>query len=197
MPAGDLAQNLTGHLGFQDSGWHWPLLLTPNLAWTHGTSIAMTDSNPLISLLAKSIAGFTGGRVALRGFGCRPVRRPWLPPPWLPASGVVVSRRPHQSLRAVPAAFRTGRNAPHAWRGAAKARTMAGYRHAAIGCCPVSSVSVCVCRCGLLCAGVRGRAGQAKRCPHLVGLLRRGNQRTGDALLAAEREVGRSRPGVH
>jgi hypothetical protein len=90
-PGGDLAENLTGHLGFQTADWHWPLLLAPNLAWPHGTTIAMTDSNPLLSLIAKAVVEIRGNPAnlfglwlascwllqplaavyALRGFGCR------------------------------------------------------------------------------------------------------------------------------
>jgi hypothetical protein len=90
-PSGDLTANVTGHLGFQTPGWHWPLLLAPNLAWPHGTTIAMTDSNPLVSLVAKAVVETGGTAVnllglwlascwllqplaavyALRGFGCR------------------------------------------------------------------------------------------------------------------------------
>ena len=61
-PAGDLSQNLTGHLAFQDPGWHWPPLRAPALAWPGGQSIAMTDSNPVLSLLAKLAACVTGHR---------------------------------------------------------------------------------------------------------------------------------------
>jgi hypothetical protein len=66
-PTGDLAQNLTGHLAFQAPGWHWPLLLAPALAWPHGLSIAMTDSNPLLSLLAKLLASWRGRPLNLLG----------------------------------------------------------------------------------------------------------------------------------
>lgn len=34
-------------------GWHWPLLQTTMLDWPHGLSIAMTHSNPLVSLPLK------------------------------------------------------------------------------------------------------------------------------------------------
>jgi hypothetical protein len=67
-PTGDLAQNLTGHLAFQAPGWSMPPLLAPGLFWPHGLSIAMTDSNPLVSLLAKLIAALRGGPVNLLGF---------------------------------------------------------------------------------------------------------------------------------
>ena len=89
-PGGDLAENLTGHLAFQSVGWQWPPLVAPNMAWPHGTSVAMTDSNPLVSLVAKVVAAIRGkpGNLlglwltacwllqpvaavyALRGFGC-------------------------------------------------------------------------------------------------------------------------------
>jgi hypothetical protein len=64
----DLAQNLTGHLIFQRPGWHWPVLVSPDLFWPRGESIAMTDSNPLLSLIAKLLAGFTGDPVNLFGW---------------------------------------------------------------------------------------------------------------------------------
>ena len=67
MPDGDAAQALTGHLAFQAPGWHWPLLLAPDLAWPGGSSIAMTDSNPLASLVGKLAAGALGRPVNLLG----------------------------------------------------------------------------------------------------------------------------------
>ena len=66
-PGGDLALNLTGHLAFQWPGLHWPLLQAPALAWPHGESIAMTDSNPALSLVAKALAVFAGHPVNLFG----------------------------------------------------------------------------------------------------------------------------------
>jgi hypothetical protein len=63
----DLDQNLTGHLIFQRPGWHWPLLYSPDLFWPRGASIAMTDSNPLFSLIAKVLAGLLGHPVNLLG----------------------------------------------------------------------------------------------------------------------------------
>ncbi len=106
MPGGDPAMGLTGHLAFQQSGWHWPLLLADRLAWPAGRSIAMTDSNPLASLIAKLVAGIVGHPVnllgawlvvcwvlqpvaavyALRGFG--PSRSP--AGAWLAAIGLAV-----------------------------------------------------------------------------------------------------------
>jgi len=67
-PTGDLAQNLTGHLAIQVPGWTMPPLLAPTLFWPNGLSIAMTDSNPLVSLIAKIIAGFRGHPANLLGF---------------------------------------------------------------------------------------------------------------------------------
>jgi hypothetical protein len=67
-PSGDLAQNLTGHLAFQSPGWSMPLLLAPTLFWPHGLSIGMTDSNPLVSLLAKLLAELRGHPANLLGF---------------------------------------------------------------------------------------------------------------------------------
>ena len=67
-PTGDLAQNLTGHLAFQEPGWSWPVLLAPALFWPHGLSIGMTDSNPLVSLIAKLLAALRGEPANLLGF---------------------------------------------------------------------------------------------------------------------------------
>ena len=66
-PHGDLAQTLTGHLAFQADAWRWPLLRAANLMWPRGLSIAMTDSNPLVSLLAKLVAGLRGKPTNLLG----------------------------------------------------------------------------------------------------------------------------------
>ncbi len=67
VPGGDLPTNLAGHIAFQAPGWHWPLLRAPALAWPDGVSIAMTDSNPAVSLLAKPLAGALGHTVNLFG----------------------------------------------------------------------------------------------------------------------------------
>ena len=94
-PAADLAQALTGHLALQADRWRWPPLLAGNLAAPRGMSIALTDSNPLVSLLARPLAGLLGHPVnllgawlaacflaqpvaavfALRGFGTAPALR--------------------------------------------------------------------------------------------------------------------------
>ncbi len=66
-PGRDLAQNATGHLVFQADRWGWPLLFTPDLAWPHGISIGLTDSNPLFSLIAKALVPLTGRPVNLLG----------------------------------------------------------------------------------------------------------------------------------
>lgn len=66
-PPADLAQNLTGHLAFQQEPWGWPLLNARSLRWPEGVSIALTDSNPLVSVLAKLAAGSLGGPVNLFG----------------------------------------------------------------------------------------------------------------------------------
>ena len=68
FPPDDLSQNLTGHLAFQLGPWGLPLLQAPNLVWPLGASIAMTDSNPLVSLAAKVIASVIGRPVNLFGF---------------------------------------------------------------------------------------------------------------------------------
>ncbi len=67
FPRGDLPVNLAGHLAYQWPGWHFPLLLAPALAWPHGESIAMTDSNPALSLIAKLLAGLIGHPINLFG----------------------------------------------------------------------------------------------------------------------------------
>jgi hypothetical protein len=66
-PVGDLPTNLIGHLAFQAPGWHWPLLNAPDLAWPKGQSIAMTDSNPLLSIVAKILATLRGQPANLFG----------------------------------------------------------------------------------------------------------------------------------
>jgi hypothetical protein len=69
-PIGDLAQNLTGHLAYQTSSWSWPLLRADNLFAPHGLTIAMTDSNPLVSIVAKVIETITGQPHNLLGYWC-------------------------------------------------------------------------------------------------------------------------------
>jgi len=59
-PFRDQAQSLAGHLAFQADAWRWPLLRTETLFWTHGVSIALTDSSPLVSLAAKLWVTLTG-----------------------------------------------------------------------------------------------------------------------------------------
>ncbi|MBC9208693.1 hypothetical protein IBL26_17720 [Roseomonas aerophila] len=57
----DLSQNLSGHLAYQSGPWHWPLLVSGNLFPPHGLSIAMTDSNPLLSLVARIVVAPLAG----------------------------------------------------------------------------------------------------------------------------------------
>ena len=52
-PLTDQAQTLAGHLAYQADAWRWPLLRAEPLFWPRGVSVALTDSNPLVSLLAK------------------------------------------------------------------------------------------------------------------------------------------------
>jgi Family of unknown function (DUF6311) len=66
-PGGDVAQGLTGHLALQMDAWRFPPLVTRALFWPKGLSVAMTDSNPLMSLLAKSWHTLTGRVVNLLG----------------------------------------------------------------------------------------------------------------------------------
>lgn len=69
-PFPDQAQTLTGHLAFQADAWHWPPLHTTRLFPPQGVTIALTDSNPLVSLLAKLWAKGAGSGPAnwLGGF---------------------------------------------------------------------------------------------------------------------------------
>ena len=53
---GDVAEHVVGQRAFLMDGWHWPLLRTTMLDWPRGLSIAMTDSNPLVSLPLKTVA---------------------------------------------------------------------------------------------------------------------------------------------
>ena len=59
-PGPDQAQSLTGHLAFQADAWRWPLLETRRLFWPYGISLALVDSNALMSLLAKLWTRSTG-----------------------------------------------------------------------------------------------------------------------------------------
>ena len=59
-PAPDQAQALTGHLAFQADTWRWPLLQTARLFVPHGISLALVDSNPLVSVAAKAWVRLTG-----------------------------------------------------------------------------------------------------------------------------------------
>jgi len=69
-PGPDQAQSLTGHLAFQADQWRWPLLMTERLFWPHGVSLALVDSNPLVSIMAKIWSHATGSAPAnwLGGF---------------------------------------------------------------------------------------------------------------------------------
>ncbi|HEX3347476.1 MAG TPA: DUF6311 domain-containing protein [Acetobacteraceae bacterium] len=60
-PTPDVAQAITGHLAFQADSWRWPLLDARTLFWPRGVSVALTDSNPLVSLIAKVRASIAGG----------------------------------------------------------------------------------------------------------------------------------------
>ena len=61
LPAPDQAQALTGHLAFQADAWRWPLLQVDRLFVPHGISLALVDSNALVSLLAKAWVHAFGG----------------------------------------------------------------------------------------------------------------------------------------
>src|ERR1700728_176928 len=66
-PINDVAQALAAHLAFQADGWHLPPLLTTQLMWPHGVSIAVADGNPLVSLPAKLLAMLRGAPANLLG----------------------------------------------------------------------------------------------------------------------------------
>jgi len=57
---GDVARSLTGHLAYQTDPWRWPLLTTQMMLWPHGASVAMSDSNPFFSLVAKGTTRLLG-----------------------------------------------------------------------------------------------------------------------------------------
>lgn len=59
----DLAQHYSGWAMFRNAPWHWPPGLLPELWYPVGTSIAYTDSLPLLALLLKPLS-------------------PWLPEPF-------------------------------------------------------------------------------------------------------------------
>ncbi|MBO9663265.1 DUF6311 domain-containing protein [Dokdonella sp.] len=60
---GDLAQHYSGWAVFRHAPWHWPPGLLPEVWYPVGTSIAYTDSLPLLALLLKPLS-------------------PWLPEPF-------------------------------------------------------------------------------------------------------------------
>jgi hypothetical protein len=66
-PPADLSQNLAGHLGFQQDAWRWPPLAVHTLRWPDVISVASTDGNPLVSVLAKLAAGIVGQPLNLLG----------------------------------------------------------------------------------------------------------------------------------
>jgi len=68
-PAGDVAQNLTGHLALQSSPWAIPPLRAATLMPPHGISVAMTDSNSLFSLLAKLVHTVSGSPTPINLLG--------------------------------------------------------------------------------------------------------------------------------
>jgi len=60
VPFTDQARSLTGHLAYQADAWRWPLLWSDWLFWPRGMSVALTDSNPLVSMPAKLWTRLTG-----------------------------------------------------------------------------------------------------------------------------------------
>ncbi|KAF1053044.1 MAG: hypothetical protein GAK43_01615 [Stenotrophomonas maltophilia] len=54
---GDAASHVAGWLFYARDSWHFPLLKTTRLGYPDGTSIAFTDSLPLMALLLKPFAG--------------------------------------------------------------------------------------------------------------------------------------------
>lgn len=114
-PGTDLAQNLTGYFALQHSGWHWPLLFSPDIAWPHGLSVGMTDSNPALSLIGKVAATVTGHPVNLFGL--------WLVLCWMlqPVAAVYALR----GLGGSGVALRWGRSpGAFGWEAAAAAAAM-------------------------------------------------------------------------
>src|SRR6185437_2777382 len=61
-PGTDLAQNLGGHLAAQLDHPFWRPLFARDLAWPYGLNVSMTDSNPLLTLLAELLDAVTGRR---------------------------------------------------------------------------------------------------------------------------------------
>ncbi|HEY0204346.1 MAG TPA: DUF6311 domain-containing protein [Acetobacteraceae bacterium] len=60
VPFTDQARSLTGHLAYQADAWRWPPLWTDALFWPRGMSVALTDSNPLVSIPTKLWTRLTG-----------------------------------------------------------------------------------------------------------------------------------------
>ena len=111
-PVGDLAQNLTGHLAVQAHGWQWPPLMAPDLAAPRGMSAAMTDSNPLASILAKGLAGLTRHPVNLF-------------PAWLAACWLLQPVAAVFAVRSLPITPMPGAPGPRGWEAALAAAVLA------------------------------------------------------------------------
>ena len=56
----DNAQSLSMHIAFQTDSWRLPPLYAANVFWPHGVAISIGDLNPLMSLIAKTIAHSIG-----------------------------------------------------------------------------------------------------------------------------------------
>lgn len=59
-PAGDAAQHAVGGWYFLADSWRMPLLMVPQLGVPGGSNIALTDSIPLVAMVAKLLRGVFG-----------------------------------------------------------------------------------------------------------------------------------------
>ncbi len=57
--SGDNAQSLSMHIALQTDSWRFPPLFAENVFWPHGVALSIGDLNPLMSLIAKTIAHST------------------------------------------------------------------------------------------------------------------------------------------
>ena len=67
LMAGDWRQHWLGFLFFQREPWSFPLGNLPSLLYPVGTNIGLTDSNPLLAILMKPLAGFLPAEYQLIG----------------------------------------------------------------------------------------------------------------------------------
>lgn len=57
---GDLGQNYLGGVVYRSEPWHWPILVSKNLAYPYGASVLSTDSLPIMALLFKCLTSLFG-----------------------------------------------------------------------------------------------------------------------------------------